>query len=109
MKILVVVPKNYNGTIHHRIGIPMYALKEAGHEITHCEDLAFVSEEDLTAVDAVLVSTHVTTFPLLQPQTLVRLRRAKTKLILDIDDHWQMPLDHPSFEHWPKDRDWETW
>tara|TARA_R110001599_G_scaffold129074_2_gene303179 strand:- start:19254 stop:20255 length:1002 start_codon:yes stop_codon:yes gene_type:complete len=104
MKVLVCTNalSVMNGTIFHRLYQPFKDLSECGLEIEFCADFLSQQYTELLKYDVVVVSRTLTYNPNLHEQALAYWHNMpkSTRLIVDLDDYWNLPENHPNINHW---------
>ncbi len=110
IRVLVAYPQvDMDGSAWHRVAVPSRELEHAGIEITHCDDFLDVPEAQLTNFDAVIVNRVITRKTvdekvgnslICTKEAIMRVHRSGIKVILDLDDTWNIPPSHPHYFLW---------
>ena len=102
MRILVCTDsiKHMDGTIFHHIYNPFKDLSEIGLRIDFCADFLSQQFSELLKYDVIVVSRTITYNPYFHKQALHLWNSmpTSTKLIVDVDDYWNIPDNHPNIQ-----------
>ena len=97
MRILLVGSHN-NGVYYHRLFIPYQALSRNGHEIMCTLTIDGITLEECKQFDAVVFNRNISAkfdpFPV-----FALLKLAGTKIIMDLDDYWDISPGHPMYQY----------
>jgi len=99
MRILLVGHFN-NGVFYHRLQIPYNALQSQGHSVLKATSLQWeggmVSIEELKEFDVIVFNRNIS--DILDPSPIfAKAKIAGVKIIMDLDDHWDIAPGHPMF------------
>jgi glycosyltransferase involved in cell wall biosynthesis len=103
MKVLMVLQPIPNGIQHHRMLNPAVMLGQTpGFEVRHVADLGktHVPIELAHWADVIIVSRLLSEYPQQQPKIIESLKSVKAKLVIDLDDYWILPNEHPLKPLW---------
>lgn len=96
-----------DGSAFHRVHVPSVMLSHENIDVTHVNDILDLPEERLTEFDAVLVNRQLTNYgvhpdkgnPLIYHyEAMRRVKASGIRLIVDIDDHWNVGKTHPHYQ-----------
>jgi hypothetical protein len=106
MKILVCINgiQQMDGTIYHRLYAPFKDLNELGLKIDFCADFLSQQFAELLKYDVIIVSRTITYNPYLHDKAMYLWQNMpkSTRLIVDVDDYWILPDNHPNRYWWSK-------
>lgn len=91
MKILVVIPKEINGVTHHRLNAPFKRIA-AQVNVTRVHNIDNVTHLQLRGFDLVILSRLEGSLDV--DGNIAKMKACEIPYILDIDDYWQLNLDH---------------
>ncbi len=91
MKV-AVIESTSSGVNHHRLTNPLSYLE--GHEVTTYNTIPLDKVDEVEA-DVLIFSRYL--YEEEQTKILARFKSRGTKIIVDIDDHWTLPQNHPAY------------
>ena len=99
MRILLVGSFN-NGVFYHRLQVPYNALQSEGHEVLKTTSLhwegGMVTIEELKQFDVIVFNRNIS--DILDPSPIfAKAKIAGVKIIMDLDDHWDIVPGHPMY------------
>lgn len=102
MKVLITF-QGYGGVQKHRLHDPFQHLDQFDDvTVQHTPSLDNLNEEGLKVLeefDVVVFNRNIS--PIMRPeQVFADLRKAGVKIVMDIDDHWELPKDHVAREYY---------
>lgn len=103
IRVAIACPEEPNGTDFHRLLAPMWSymgVKEL--EVERCQDIIGLTQKQLDALDVLIVSRHLTRIPDRMPRAKAMIKASPCKLIVDADDHWEFPTEHPGKKEWDR-------
>lgn len=98
--ILVLVPKSWGGVEYHRLIIPFDKRHISDVQITPSLEEAKEATYKEYDISQVWFSRHINPENLDPFDIFVRAKRAGVKIVMDMDDYWQLPFGHMSFNQW---------
>lgn len=101
MKILVLVRERLNGVLFYREIIPhtYMAMKHPDVEIVFRDNIYTITDEEMATFDLV----HSSYF-FIDELTIKRILRLGIKLIIDVDDYWQLDRFHELYNHYKEEK-----
>ena len=102
IRIAIACPDTeVNGTDFHRLISPMWSYATApDFEVERCADIIGLTQKQLDGLDFLIVSRHLTRLPNGMPRAKAMIKNSPCKLIVDIDDYWHLPTEHPGSATW---------
>lgn len=91
MKILVVIPKEINGVTYHRLLVPFRKIAQELN-VTQVYNIDNVTPFQLKQFDVVIMSRLEGSYDV--EGNINKLKAFDIPYILDIDDYWQLSMDH---------------
>lgn len=101
MKVLIVRNEHLGGVEYHRQIVPAYRINETNKddfEITIINSVDSAEESFLKDFELVIF-TRLISYYGREDETILKVRNAGCKTILDIDDYWILPNDHMLFSN----------
>ena len=100
MKILVLVRERLNGVLFYREVIPhSYMVGRYDVEVMFKDNIYTTTDEELSEVDII----HSSYF-FIDELTIKRILRLGIKLVIDVDDYWQLDRFHELYEHYKEEK-----
>lgn len=102
MRILLVGHFN-NGVFYHRLQVPYNALQVEGHEVLktsslHWESDKMVTIDELKEFNVIVFNRNIS--DVLDPSPIyAKAKLAGVKIIMDLDDHWDIVAGHPMYSY----------
>jgi len=101
IKVLFAYPDDINGTDYHRLVAPtLEMLTRDEFQVERCIDILNLTQKELDSMDVLIVSRVLTRNPSQMARARSMMRHSPCKLIVDVDDYWELPLEHPLHQHW---------
>jgi hypothetical protein len=99
MRILLVGSFN-NGVFYHRLQVPYNALQSEGHDVLKTPSLhwegGMVTVEELKQFDVIVFNRNIS--DILDPSPIfAKAKVAGVRIIMDLDDYWDIVPGHPMF------------
>ena len=106
MKILVCTDalSKMDGSLFHRVYHPFKDLSECGLQIDFCADFLSQQFSELLNYDVIVVSRTITYNPYWHKQAMLFWHNMpkSTRLVVDLDDYWNIPENHPNIQFWKR-------
>lgn len=101
IRVAIACPEDPNGTDFHRLLAPIWTMeRDARLEVDRCQDITAITQRQLDALDVLIVSRHLTRIPDRMARAKAMIKASPCKLIVDVDDHWEFPPEHPGRPEW---------
>lgn len=105
INICIACPDEANGTDWHRLLTPMWEMcADANLVVNRCADVLALTQAELDAQDVFIVSKFLTRNPEHTAKARAMFTASPCKLVVDVDDFWQMPTEHLGYNLWQHQR-----
>jgi processive 1,2-diacylglycerol beta-glucosyltransferase len=105
MRFLVVLKSITSGVSYHRLIVPLNRLKQKGYDI---EFINTFNDKEIKESDYdYLVFNRSLGYGFKDVEIIEKFKNEGVKIILDIDDYWELPQHHPIV--WRNDINYEEW
>lgn len=99
----VIIAEQFQGILYHRMIVPFGRIAQQGLADVHIiDDVLSLLEMDLSKVDRLIFSRHLTLTPEGYDHIAPILKENNIKIIVDVDDHWVLPEDNTAREAYEK-------
>ena len=105
MRFLVVLKSITSGVSYHRLIVPLNRLKQKGYDIEFIN--TFKDKEIKESDYDYLVFNRSLGYGFKDVEIIEKFKNEGVKIILDIDDYWELPQHHPIV--WRNDINYEEW
>jgi hypothetical protein len=107
MRFLVCLKNTKSGVTYHRLTVPFRYLEKLGHTVTYFCTYDDLAENTSTDDYDFLVFNRGMGYGLHDFQLMNKFKEAGKKIIIDLDDYWELPEHHPIV--WRDDVDYPEW
>lgn len=107
MRFLVCLKNTKSGVTYHRLTVPFRYMEKLGHKVTYFSTFDDLPEVVDTNDYDFLVFNRGLGYGKDDLKMFSEFKKANKKIVMDIDDYWELPEHHPIT--WRDDVDYKEW